>query len=215
MRTLTFFQACFNKKGLCLFYDSAYMGRSTPITAFDRTFWYFAYTIQTHWTYAWRSLVPKKVLVTKWQLWELWYCQACFNKKRLKCLFYDSAYMGWSTPTTAFDGANWHFVYTMLTHWTYAWRSLVHKNLLLTKWHLWELGQFFWIVLNRGYSSICAMIVHTRADQLLSQLLMDSLDTLLSHYTHIANLHEEVWCWKFFFLTKWQLCELRHFSDFY
>ena len=38
MRTLTFFQACFSKKGLCLFYDSACMGRSTPITAFDRTF---------------------------------------------------------------------------------------------------------------------------------------------------------------------------------
>ena len=34
MRTLTFFQACFNEKGLCLFYDSAYMGQSTPITAF-------------------------------------------------------------------------------------------------------------------------------------------------------------------------------------
>ena len=44
----------------------------------------------------------------------------------------------------------------------------------------------------RGYSSICAMIVHTRADQLLSQLLMDSLDTLLSHYRHTGNLHEEV-----------------------
>ena len=35
MRTLTFFQACLNKKGLCLFYDSAYTGQSTPITAFD------------------------------------------------------------------------------------------------------------------------------------------------------------------------------------
>ena len=44
----------------------------------------------------------------------------------------------------------------------------------------------------RGYSSICAMIVQTRADQLLSQLLMDSLDTLLSHYRHTGNLHEEV-----------------------
>ena len=32
-----------------------------------------------------------------------------------------------------------------------------------------------------GYSSTCAMIVHTRAD-ILSQLLMDSLNTLLSHY---------------------------------
>ena len=82
----------------------------------------------------------------------------------------------------------------MLTHWTYAWRSLVHKNLLLTKWHLWELGQFFRIVLNRGYSSTCAMKVHTRADQLLLQLLMDSFDTLLSHYRHIGNLHEEIWC---------------------
>ena len=48
MRTLTFFQACFNKKGLCLFYDGAYTGRSIPITAFDRTFRYFAYRMQTH-----------------------------------------------------------------------------------------------------------------------------------------------------------------------
>ena len=32
-------------------------------------------------------------------------------------------------------------------------------------------------MLNRGYSSICAMIVHTPADQFLSQLLMDSIDT--------------------------------------
>ena len=44
----------------------------------------------------------------------------------------------------------------------------------------------------RGYSSTCAMIVHTWADQLLSQLLMYSLNTLLSHYRHIGNLHEEV-----------------------
>ena len=44
----------------------------------------------------------------------------------------------------------------------------------------------------RGYSSTCAMKVHTRADQLLSQLLMDSLNTLLSHYRQFGNLHEEV-----------------------
>ena len=44
----------------------------------------------------------------------------------------------------------------------------------------------------RGYSSTCAMIVHTQADQLLSQLLMDSLNTLLSNYIHIGNLHEEI-----------------------
>ena len=41
-------------------------------------------------------------------------------------------------------------------------------------------------------SSTCAMIVHTRADQLLSQLLMDSLNTLFSYYRRIENLHEEV-----------------------
>ena len=51
----------------------------------------------------------------------------------------------------------------------------------------------------RGYSSICAMIVHTRADQLLSQLLMDSLNTLLSHYRHIGNLHEDLMLKKYFF----------------
>ena len=44
----------------------------------------------------------------------------------------------------------------------------------------------------RGYSSTCAMIVNTRADHLLSQFLMDSLNTLLSNYRHIGNLHEEV-----------------------
>ena len=44
----------------------------------------------------------------------------------------------------------------------------------------------------RGHSSTCAMIVHTWANQLLSQLLMDSLNTLLSHYRHIGTLHEEV-----------------------
>ena len=35
MRTLTFFQACLNKKVLSLFYGSAYTGRSTPVIAFD------------------------------------------------------------------------------------------------------------------------------------------------------------------------------------
>ena len=34
MRTLIFL-ACFNKKGLYLFYDSAYTDQSTPATAFD------------------------------------------------------------------------------------------------------------------------------------------------------------------------------------
>ena len=54
-------------------------------------------------------------------------------------------------------------------------------------------------MLNRCYSSTCAMIVHTGANQLLLQLLVDSLDTLHSHYRHIGNLHEEVDVEKIFF----------------
>ena len=37
MGTKTILPDCITK-GLCLFYYSAYTGRSTPITAFDRTF---------------------------------------------------------------------------------------------------------------------------------------------------------------------------------
>ena len=91
------------------------------------------------------------------------------------CICNDSALMGRSTPTTAFDGAIWYFVLTMYTYWTYAWRTLVHKKLLFTKWQLWELRQFFQVVLQRGYA--CSIIVHTRADQLLSQLLIEHFDT--------------------------------------
>ena len=47
MRTLTFFQACLHKKVLCLFYDSAYTGRSTPTTAFDGAILHFVYTMLT------------------------------------------------------------------------------------------------------------------------------------------------------------------------
>ena len=38
-----------------------------------------------------------------------------------------------------------------------------------------------------------AMMVHTRADQLLPQLLMEQLDTLPSQYGHIEHMHEGVW----------------------
>ena len=49
MRTLTFFQACLNKKMLCLFYDSAYTDRSTPTTAFDGAIrQHVVYTMLTH-----------------------------------------------------------------------------------------------------------------------------------------------------------------------
>ena len=39
----------------CICMDSAFMARSTPTTAFEWAIWYFADTMQTHWTYAWRS----------------------------------------------------------------------------------------------------------------------------------------------------------------
>ena len=44
------------------------------------------------------------------------------------------------------------------------------------------------------------MIVHTRADQLLSQLLMETFDTLTSQYRHIRHLNEEVKCQKYIIL---------------
>ena len=66
------------------------------------------------------------------------------------------------------------------------------QKLIIDKMTFMRTWTIFRIVLNRGYSSTCAMIVHTRTDQLLSQLLMDSHDTLLLHYRHIGNLHEEV-----------------------
>ena len=38
-----------------------------------------------------------------------------------------------------------------------------------------------------------AIIVHTRADQLLPQLLMEQFDTLPLQYRHIEHMHEGVW----------------------
>ena len=43
----------------------------------------------------------------------------------------------------------------------------------------------------RGYA--CSMIVHTRADQLLPQLLMELFDTLYTQCKHIEHMHEGVW----------------------
>ena len=40
----------------------------------------------------------------------------------------------------------------------------------------------------RGYA--CSMIVHTRADQLLPQLLMELFDTLYTQCKHIEHMHE-------------------------
>ena len=46
-------------RGLCLCYYRPYTCQSTPTTAFYGAIRYFAYTMKTHWTYAWRNLVEK------------------------------------------------------------------------------------------------------------------------------------------------------------
>ena len=47
-----------------------------------------------------------------------------------------------------------------------------------------------------------AIIGHTRADQLLPQLLMEQFDTFPIQFRHIEHMHEGVWFRKKYFLTK-------------
>ena len=58
------------------------------------------------------------------------------------------------------------------------------------------------------------MKVQARADQLLSQLLMETFDTLTSQYRHIRHLHEEVKCQKYYIiLSRFDyLCILTSFT---
>ena len=49
----------------------------------------------------------------------------------------------------------------------------------------------------RGYA--CSMIVHTRADQLLSQLLIEHFDTLPTQCRHTEHMHEGVWFTKTYY----------------
>ena len=44
-----------------------------------------------------------------------------------------------------------------------------------------------------------AIIGHTRADQLLPQLLMEQFDTFPIQCRHIEHMHEGVWCIKIIF----------------
>ena len=64
------------------------------------------------------------------------------------------------------------------------------KNIFLTKSQLCELRPYFRLVFHIGHA--CAMIVHTQADQLLPQSLLEQFDTLHSQYRHIGHLHDEV-----------------------
>ena len=69
--------------------------------------------------------------------------------------------------------------------------GVVFKQINIDKWQLLELRHFFQLIFNRGYA--CAIIVHTRADQLLPQFLMEQFDTLTTQWRHIDYMHEEVW----------------------
>ena len=62
----------------------------------------------------------------------------------------------------------------------------------LTKWQssMLTLTTFSACIFIKGHAY--SMIVHTRADRLLPQLLVEHFDTLPSRYMHIGNLHEEV-----------------------
>ena len=66
-----------------------------------------------------------------------------------------------------------------------------------------------WALLTSCYimAFVYAWIVPSWAHQLLPQLLMEQFDTLPIQYRHIKHMHEGVWL--NFFLTKWQLWELR------
>ena len=56
-----------------------------------------------------------------------------------------------------------------------------------------------------------AFIGHTRADQLLPQLLMDKFDTLPIECRHIEHMHEGVWFRKNNFLQNDSSENLDHF----
>ena len=56
---------------------------------------------------------------------------------------------------------------------------------------------FRFVSTKRGYA--CSMIVHTQADQLLSQLLIEYFDTLPTQCRHIEHMHEGVWFTKTYY----------------
>ena len=65
----------------------------------------------------------------------------------------------------------------------------------------------------RGYA--CSMIVHTRADQLLPQLLMELFDTLYIQCKHIEHMHERVWFIKTYYWQNDSYENLDNFSGWY
>ena len=92
----------------------------------------------------------------------------------------------------------------------------MHEELWFTKSYYWQndsyenFRQFFQVVLQWGYA--CSIIVHTRADQLLSQLLIEHFDTLPTQYRHIEHMHEGVWFPKKYY---WQSGSYENFEIFF
>ena len=72
------------------------------------------------------------------------------------------------------------------------------------------LDNFSMLYYKGGYA--CSIIVHTRADQLLSQLLLEHFDTLPTQYRHIEHMHEGVWFPKKYY---WQSGSYENFEIFF
>ena len=61
----------------------------------------------------------------------------------------------------------------------------------------------------------CSIIVHTRADQLLLQLLIEHFDTLPTQCRHIEHMHERVWFTKNYYCKNDSNENLDNFSGLY
>ena len=83
-----------------------------PINSYHSFWWsnliLYLYNVDTS-NICMKEFGSEKISFDKWQLWE----RRQFSLIGLLYIFIDSAFMGRSTPTTAFDGAIWFFPYTM------------------------------------------------------------------------------------------------------
>ena len=71
------------------------------------------------------------------------------------------------------------------------------KSIIDTMAAMRNLSFFSLVSTKRGYA--CSMIVHTRADQLLPQLLMELLTLCMHNVKHIEHMHEGVWVTKTYY----------------
>ena len=151
------------------------------------------------------------------------------------CICIDGAFMGWSTPTTAYNFSLIRLLYMhrwclhglINSYYSFWWNNLIlcrynadtlnicmkefgSQKIILTKWQLWELRQLFPYM-----AFVYAWIVPLWANQLLLQLLMEQFDTLRIQCRYIEHMHEGVYnfClhrfyWNLLIKTKVFLFEL-------